>query len=154
MGFPPATRWSIQRANGRYRDHLVGQRTGLILDWMKAHNLFRIQNDLCYDNWLMESKIIFKHIAGSSKFGRCLLGGPEQILAIFWSIFGLLGFMYISQVWEWGYEVDRGKNGLILGKEVRRQLGLGLRKPLVREDGGGGKFKVPIIASSREETKR
>ena len=29
MGFPPPTRWSIQRANGQYRDHLVGQLTNL-----------------------------------------------------------------------------------------------------------------------------
>ena len=27
MGLPPPTRWSIQRANGQYRDHLVGQLT-------------------------------------------------------------------------------------------------------------------------------
>ena len=25
MGSPPPTRWSIQRANGKYKDHLVGQ---------------------------------------------------------------------------------------------------------------------------------
>ena len=29
MGFPPPTRWSIQRANEQYRDHLVGQLTNL-----------------------------------------------------------------------------------------------------------------------------
>ena len=27
MGSPPPTRWSIQRANGKYKDHLVGQLT-------------------------------------------------------------------------------------------------------------------------------
>ena len=27
MGLPPPTRWSVQRANGKYKDHLVGQLT-------------------------------------------------------------------------------------------------------------------------------
>ena len=27
MGSPPPTRWSIQRANGKYKDHLAGQLT-------------------------------------------------------------------------------------------------------------------------------
>ena len=31
MGSPPPTRWSIQRANGKYKDHLVGQLTTISL---------------------------------------------------------------------------------------------------------------------------
>ena len=29
MGLPPPTRWSVQRANGKYKDHLDGQLTKL-----------------------------------------------------------------------------------------------------------------------------
>ena len=35
MGLPPPTRWSIQRANGKYKDHLVGQLTTI----PRVHNL-------------------------------------------------------------------------------------------------------------------
>ena len=40
MGSPPPTRWSTQRANGQYKDHLVGQLTTLVtsiasMDWVK-----------------------------------------------------------------------------------------------------------------------
>ena len=38
MGSPPPTRWSIQRANGKYKDHLDGQLTSVSGDGV-AHSV-------------------------------------------------------------------------------------------------------------------
>ena len=36
MGLPPPTRWSTQRANGQYKDHLVGQLTMTLLTFFRT----------------------------------------------------------------------------------------------------------------------
>ena len=39
MGLPPPTRWSTQRANGQYKDHLVGQLTTVALSFKVPYAL-------------------------------------------------------------------------------------------------------------------
>ena len=51
MGLPPPTRWSTQRANGQYKDHLVGQLTTSI-----ATCILMLYNCL----WKMYSFFIFQ----------------------------------------------------------------------------------------------
>ena len=46
MGFPPPTRWSMQRANGKYKDHLVGQLTTQVLTMCKNYKFWRLQASL------------------------------------------------------------------------------------------------------------